>query len=122
VSGFRRTLVGSIPLVPTPTVIALVTPAPGAYVGGATATVTSTSPTNISCSVSDAGGVLGQTTTAVAGDPALPANSRVSVQIGVFTSDGTPLGFACSSDVEGAAVASNTVLAGLSLDAMPESP
>jgi hypothetical protein len=122
VSGFRRTLVGSVPLVTTLSPITSVTPPAGAYIGGATTTVTA-SPTaaSVTCQVSDDQGVLGVTTVNVGADQAVPS-ARVSVQFGVFTSNSTALVLACSSDADGVAVASNVVLAGLSLDAMPESP
>jgi hypothetical protein len=105
-----------------PTVLAALAPAPGAYFGGATTTITGVDATaaNVTCTVSDGSVVLGSTSVTVGGGGNLSA--AASVQLGVFTSTGTALDYSCSSDQPDAASATNTVFAGLSLDAIPATP
>jgi hypothetical protein len=121
-TGFRRTLLASTPLVTVPTALAVVTPAPGTYIGGARTTITTAGiAATIVCTVTDDTTVLGQSQVTVGADPAIPT-APTAVQLGVFTANGGPLTFACSSDADNTAVASNTVFAGLSLDAIAETP
>jgi hypothetical protein len=118
-NGFRRTTLASLALTVDPTPLAIVAPAPGAYLGGATTTLTGGAvAASVTCTISDGGAVLNSSTTTIGG--ATAATVPASVQLGVFTASST-LTFACSSD-QPDVTASNTVLAGLSLDAVAESP
>lgn len=121
-SGFRRTAGDAIALLTDATPVATVTPAAGTYIGGATTTVSAgPAAAQVSCVVTDGGDVLGTTVVNVGGDSA-PATAKLSVQLGMFTASGSALAFTCTSDVPDTAVVSGTLLAGISLDAIAESP
>ena len=119
-TGFRKTIAESVNLVPNPTPLAAVTPAAGAYLGGATTTITA-GPVSatVACTLTEGTETLG-TANVVVDDVNVPT-ARVSIQLGLFTATGAALEFQCTSEPP-VASASNTVLAGLSVDAIPASP
>ena len=121
VTGFRRTSLPSVILQSPAAPVATVAPTPGSYIGGVTTTITGgLLAASVACTLSDGAEVLGTAATVVGGD-AGPAVAKVSIQLGLFSATGADLTFACSSDQPDTA-ASNTVLAGISLDAIAESP
>jgi hypothetical protein len=121
-SGFRKTAAADALLLTDATPLVRVTPAAGAYMGGAATTITGgTIPASVTCTISDGSPTLLGSSTVTVGD-GVTASARLSVQLGVFTAPGTELTFACTSDQADAVVAGNTVFAGLSLDAIAETP
>ena len=121
VTGFRKSIADGVTLLADPTSLAAVTPAAGAYLGGATATIAAGAATaSVSCTLNDGAETLGTTTVAVGTDIGAPS-ARASIQLGLFTSAGGTLEFACRSD-QPDNTAFNIVLAGMSLDAIPATP
>ncbi len=119
-TGFRKTVADSV-LLADSTPLATVTPAAGAYLGGATTTIIGGPVTaSVSCTLTDGTETLGTANVLVGTDINVPT-ARASIQLGLFTSAGTTLEFACTSD-QADTTASNTVLAGLSLDAIAAAP